>query len=182
LAEIPVDSAVFDRSKIWLNSVAKGEHMGLYSYQPYREVTPAMTAVGMLCRQYLGIDPKSPTMLEGKTYLLQNLPDDNIGRNNYYWYYATMALHNFNDADFDTWHRKTRKVLIDSQSTQGCSDGSWDPEQPSIDAWGQQGGRLMMTSLNALTLEVYYRYLPLFKADSFLPEKRGKVPPVKEEN
>jgi hypothetical protein len=31
--------------------------------------------------------------------------------------------------------------------------------------WGNQGGRLMMTSLSALTLEVYYRYLPLYKLD-----------------
>jgi hypothetical protein len=29
--------------------------------------------------------------------------------------------------------------------------------------WAAQGGRLMMTSLAALTLEVYYRYLPLYK-------------------
>ena len=27
------------------------------------------------------------------------------------------------------------------------------------------GGRLMVTSLSALTLEIYYRYLPLFKSD-----------------
>ena len=34
-----------------------------------------------------------------------------------------------------------------------------------LDRWGPQGGRLMMTSLAALTLEVYYRYLPLYKLD-----------------
>ena len=40
--------------------------------------------------------------------------------------------------------------------------GSWPPEK---DAWGKSGGRLMTTSLSTLTLEVYYRYLPLFKTD-----------------
>ena len=74
LANIPVDSAVFDRAQIWLNAVAKGTHMGLYSYRPYIEVTPTMTAVGMLCRQYMGVDPKSPSLLEGKAYLLENMP------------------------------------------------------------------------------------------------------------
>ncbi len=28
------------------------------------------------------------------------------------------------------------------------------------------GGRIMMTSLNLLTLEVYYRYLPLYYRDA----------------
>ena len=37
--------------------------------------------------------------------------------------------------------------------------------KPSKDAWGDAGGRVMMTSLAALTLEVYYRYLPLYKLD-----------------
>jgi len=46
-----------------------------------------------------------------------------------------------------------------------CSAGSWDPNKPTKDAWGEPGGRLMMTSLSCLTLEVYYRYLPLYKLD-----------------
>ena len=32
-----------------------------------------------------------------------------------------------------------------------------------MDAWGMKGGRLFQTALSALTLEVYYRYLPLYK-------------------
>ena len=44
--------------------------------------------------------------------------------------------------------------------------GSWDPHKPEPDAWGNQGGRLMVTSLSALTLEVYYRYLPIYGQDN----------------
>ena len=44
-----------------------------------------------------------------------------------------------------------------------CANGSWAPEK---DAWGRRGGRVMQTSLSCLTLEIYYRYLPLFKADA----------------
>jgi hypothetical protein len=58
-----------------------------------------------------------------------------------------------------------RKILIESQATKGCAAGSWDPELPVKDAWGAHGGRIMMTSLSCLTLEVYYRYLPLYKLD-----------------
>lgn len=46
--------------------------------------------------------------------------------------------------------------------------GSWDPERPTPDTWGQSGGRLMTTSFSTLTLEIYYRYLPLFKTDSYI--------------
>ena len=47
----------------------------------------------------------------------------------------------------------------------GCAAGSWDPAKPVDDPWGSQGGRLMVTSLSCLTLEVYYRYLPLYTLD-----------------
>jgi hypothetical protein len=178
LAGLPVDSAVLDNSQKWLHSVAKGEHLGLYSYQPYQQVTPTLTAVGMLCRQYLGVDPKSAEMREGKNALLENLPDSTVGRSTYYWYYATQAMHNFGPCDdWDTWNRKMRRVLIESQEkdTAGCATGSWDPAHPTADAWGQDGGRLMTTSLSALILEVYYRYLPLFQTDSFVPGRKNNM-------
>jgi hypothetical protein len=176
-AGLPVNSQVFDNAQKWLHSVAKGEHLGLYSYQPYWDVTPTMTAVGMLCRQYLGVDPKDPAMLEGKHCLLENLPDSKLLPNAYYWYYATLAMHNFADADFDAWNRTMRRVLIESQETHDCcAEGSWDPEKPTADMWGPQGGRLMVTALNCLTLEVYYRLLPLFfKADSLVPGPAGQM-------
>jgi hypothetical protein len=170
LAGLPVNSAVFDNAQRWLHSVAKGEHLGLYSYQPYQQVTPSMTAVGMLCRQYMGIDPKDPGLLEGKRSLLENLPDNQLSRDTYCWYYATQAMHNFADRDWDTWNRKMRRALIETQVKTGCATGSWDPEKPTADRWGQNGGRLMTTSFSVLCLEVYYRYLPLFKTDSLVPK------------
>lgn len=169
LAGLPVNSIVFDNGRRWLRSVAKGEHLGLYCYQPYQPVTPSMTAAGMLCQQYLGANPKDPGMLEGKRSLLENLPDNAIGRDTYYWYYATLAMHNFMDADWDAWNRKVRRVLIESQVKSGCGEGSWDPEKPTPDKWGVNGGRIMTTSLSTLMLEVPYRYSPLFKVESPVP-------------
>ena len=105
-------------------------------------------------------------MAEGRENLLENLPDNGEGRNTYYWYYATMAIFNFVGPEWDTWNRRMRRVLIESQEKQGCAMGSWDPENPSADEWGGQGGRLMTTCLSTLTLEVYYRYLPLFQINA----------------
>jgi hypothetical protein len=180
LAGLPVNSLVFDNTQKWLRSVAKGPHLGMFAYQPYREVTPPMTAVGMLCTQYLGIDRNAPPMIEGKQYLLENMPDDKLMRNTYYWYYATLTMHNFAGPEWDAWNRKMRRILILSQEKEGCATGSWNPLEPSLDVWGEQGGRLMTTSLNALTLEIYYRYLPIFRTDTQLPEAQPKPKENKE--
>lgn len=176
LAGIPVSTLVLERAKKWLAMVAAGRYSGLYCYQPSREADPTMTAVGMLCRQYMDLDPHEPSILEGKACLLQNPPDSTWRRDCYYWYYATLAMHNFADEDWDTWNRKMRRVLIESQEKAACAEGSWDPDRPIPDVWGQKGGRLMTTSFNALILEVYYRYLPLFRAADRPAEKEHGKP------
>jgi hypothetical protein len=59
-----------------------------------------------------------------------------------------------------------RRTLIESQVKDGCAAGSWDPQRPVRDSsHAESGGRIMTTSLATLTLEVYYRYLPLYKLD-----------------
>jgi hypothetical protein len=40
--------------------------------------------------------------------------------------------------------------------------GSWDPTAPIPDRWGPHAGRLYVTTLNLLSLEVQYRKLPLY--------------------
>jgi hypothetical protein len=111
----------------------------------------------------------------GVQYLMANQPEPQA-HNLYYWYYATQVMHNMADKDWDTWNRKMRTILVNTQSREGCASGSWDPDKPQRDAWGGAGGRLMMTSLSALTLEVYYRYLPLYKLDK--PEEIKAADPL----
>ena len=41
--------------------------------------------------------------------------------------------------------------------------GAGTPTSPCPIVWGQRAGRLFTTSLSILTLEVYYRYLPLYR-------------------
>jgi hypothetical protein len=175
MAGLAVDTQCLERAKKFLQSVSKGEHGGKLCYLPFDQPTPPMSAVGLLCKQYLGAPVDDPAMLEGKKYLLANPPDGNFLRNTYYWYYATQVMHNFLDSDWDTWNRKMRRILIESQARDGCAMGSWDPENPSPDMW-PQGGRVMITSLSALTLEVYYRYLPLYRIDGSSSPHGSKAP------
>jgi len=74
-------------------------------------------------------------------------------------------MHNVGGKEWDQWNQNMRKILVDSQvkDADACANGSWDPTR---DRWASRGGRVMMTSLAALTLEVHYRYLPAFKTDN----------------
>jgi len=67
------------------------EPQGTYGYTDYRSPTPAMTAVGALCRQYMGVNPRNPGLLSGVKKLRQN-PPGKTG-NIYYEYYATQVMH-----------------------------------------------------------------------------------------
>ena len=100
----------------------------------------------------------------GMGYLMNHLPDEGFS-NVYYWYYATQVMHNMSGYEWDKWNRKMRDLLVRTQvrNTDECANGSWAPEK---DEWGRRGGRIMQTALSALTLEIYYRYLPLFKAEA----------------
>ena len=83
----------------------------------------------------------------------------------YYDYYATQVMHHMGGDYWDFWNEGPkgkgsrtgmRDILIKRQGI----DGSWDP---ASDAHGSSGGRIMVTSLSLLTLEVYYRHLPLYQ-------------------
>jgi len=181
MAGLGVNSISLESPRRWLSSVAVGRRQGLFCYMPYQRESPSMTAVGQLCLQYMGSAPDDAALLEGKEYLMTNLPDGNLQRDIYYWYYATLVLHNYLDQDWDKWNRIMRRTLVNTQVPEGCGTGSWDPDQPTLDRWGSQGGRLYMTSLSVLTLEVYYRYMPLFRLNGPPPTLQSpekKSPPA----
>ncbi len=52
-----------------------------------------------------------------------------------------------------------REFLIRSQSQSGHEAGSWYFE----DTFAQEGGRLYTTAMSCMTLEVYYRFSPLYQ-------------------
>jgi hypothetical protein len=122
-----------------------------------------MTAVALLCRQYMeNWGPANPQMQKAiANYIDKNRPPI---QDCYYYYYATQVMHHFGGSDWKKWNDVMREYLIQKQVTaKGTNEGSWDP---AGDPWGAHGGRLMVTSLNLLTLEVYYRYLPLYYRDA----------------
>lgn len=150
----------FAKGTKFLNSVSTSDGSG-YGYMDTNP-SPTMTAVGLLCRLYLGTGPRNSGIIGGIHHLKQVPPG--AVNNIYYYYYATQVFYHFGGPEWEAWNPKMRDLLIAKQ------DKGLDPKKPHLkgswspagDAHGGAGGRLMTTSLSLLTLEVYYRYLPLY--------------------
>ena len=157
-AGLDVPEEGFDIARRWLQLVASSPEEGLYAYQPDDEPSPAMTAEGMFVAQLLGATSAEASMQASADYLLANPPDWDVDANTYYWYYATLALFQHQGEAWRRWNEAVKDELLAHQSTSGAATGSWAPD----DQWAHVGGRVYQTAICTLTLEVYYRYLPLY--------------------
>jgi len=160
IAGLQVPGTGFSGALAWVDKVTKpGAFPGLVAYQEDRSPTHTMTAVGMLCRQFIGAQHDDPNLIGGASFLLQALPaweDCNF----YYWYYGTLVMFQMGGDYWKSWNANMRDMLVERQRKGPESiDGSWDPDG----AWCGQGGRVFSTAMGCLCLEVYYRYLPMYK-------------------
>ncbi len=160
---IGVPTNVLKGCKRYLDLAATDRTRTTYSYQPGRGLSPVMTAEALLGRQILGWERNYPPLVKGASQIAEHL-ETSDQRNIYYWYYATQLLHNMKNKDWEKWNLRVRELLIGMQIKDGtCANGSWDPNFPAVNIWGLRAGRLFTTSLSVLTLEVYYRYLPMYR-------------------
>jgi hypothetical protein len=168
---IPDDASVRRGTLNWLEKVAAGQAKGLARYQPWDPVTPTMTAEAWVCRQFLGDGGPGPASVEAAEFLLRN-QSDRGPTNVYYWYYATLALYQYGGESWSRWNAMIRDRIVGLQRTSGHPTGSWDPDES---LYGSKGGRIYCTTLAAMTLEVYYRYLRLYDEPS-LPLEPSATP------
>ncbi|TWT48917.1 prenyltransferase/squalene oxidase repeat-containing protein [Botrimarina hoheduenensis] len=165
MAGLEVPSEVFEQVTEFLDNDVSRAEGSQYVYERSivfnPEQPPAMTAVGLLCRQYLGW-PKDFVPLRQGVDLLLNHPPEWIDRRRdiYYWYYATQVCRHIGGDTWNEWNGVIREVLPDHQVKSGSEEGSWSPVG---DRWGSTGGRLYQTCLSIYVLEVYYRHLPLYR-------------------
>ncbi len=164
LAGLKVSPEVFKGATRYLDKAATDPQRISYGYQPGQPNSPVMSAEALLVRQYLGWPRDSKELSNGVKLVSAHLLKDEE-RNIYYWYYATQLLHNMQNTAWKEWNPKIRNGLVSIQVVgTGCDRGSWDPNKPVADRWGREVGRHYTTAMSLLTLEVYYRYLPLYKA------------------
>ena len=176
-ANLNVPSETMDMIKTWVGHARDPEAGHLYRYNPFapdnirqgsgRTSSKTMTSVGLLMQLYLGGKKADDASVNGARYLLDNLPSSEITRNGsmrdtYYWYYATQFMFHMGGEYWKKWNDQLHPMLIQTQVQEGDLTGSWDPRLPVPDRWGPHAGRIYITTMNLLSLEVTYRHLPLY--------------------
>ncbi len=138
-----------------------------FKYQPGHAVSYNNTAIGILAHLFTGTKPDqvagaaawllathSPTWSAdyGKGVLGIPFPM-------YFTYYATLDMFQIGGDLWQRWNTALKAMLLPNQRRDGDFDGSWDP----LSQHEKMAGRAYTTALGALSLEIYYRYLPMYR-------------------
>jgi len=178
IAGIEVDRRCLAGVRVLLDTSQSVEDADTYVYNPYapdtpeqragRRSSPTMTAVGLLMRLHTGYARDDPRFVGAATKLAAELPSNGSRgrptRDCYLWYYVSQVLFHVGGEAWDRWYGRLYEILVASQETVGDRAGSWNPGGEVPDRWGAFGGRIYVTALNLLTLEVTYRHLPIDQA------------------
>jgi len=191
LAGLKVDTQAFDGAMNWLNvgqDLPKGVNEAPSDYEggmmayggtklALEGKSQSMTAAAAMMRLFLGQKTDHPGIL-GPCNLMKR--EKNVGGGPiwvpctdpyppacpgkgidfYYWYYGTFAMFQMGGEHWKIWNEHLKGTVLPLQCKNGELDGSWDPI-----GGGRipDGGRVFSTALAVLCLEVYYRYLPLYR-------------------
>ncbi|MCA9190677.1 MAG: hypothetical protein KDB03_02905 [Planctomycetales bacterium] len=130
----------------------------LKTYYGYRKPdrSPTCTAIGLLIRLFRDWSHTDPRILEGAEFLHDTGP---AVSDVYFNYYTTLFLFHIGGPLWESWNPRVRDFLVNTQATAGHESGSWYFDNP----FGREGGRLYTTAMAAMTLEVYYRFSPLYQ-------------------
>jgi hypothetical protein len=172
LAGLKTQPETYDSVRKWLDRAQDGSR---YLYNPTQPNTqyptdqrrPTMTSVGLLMRLYLGWDRTRAEFKEGADHILDYPAaygtSSDPKRDTYYWYYATQVMFHMGDKYWEEWRNTLHPLLVNSQIKEGRLAGSWHPNDNVPDRWGPHGGRIYVTTMNLLSLEVRYRHLPIYE-------------------
>lgn len=121
--------------------------------------SPRATLAACLCLANLG-EPEERLAPAVKSALARYGPAtaDQENSDVLFNYLATMAAFQGGADIFPSWNASMRDPIVGAQRKEDSARGSWDPSGE----W-RDGGRVLATVLNCLCLEVYYRYLPVYK-------------------
>ena len=76
----------------------------------------------------------------------------------YFIYYASQVLHHLGGTRLGKVESAVREYLIETHVLEGHETGSWYISE----AHSSAGGRLYTTTMAIMSLEVYYRYMPIY--------------------
>ena len=167
VAGLKVDGAGFQGAAAYLDKAHQPDGKGKYTLVG-KKTTSTTTAIAMVGRMFLGVPNTDDRLRKGADLLITGKWLPNTGRwtggwHWYYWYYGTLASFQMGGRHWSAWNGALKKILLESQRKGGDEDGSWNPGSSGSHTGARAGGRVWSTAVGALCLEVYYRYLPMYK-------------------
>jgi hypothetical protein len=145
-------------------------------------VTTLNTAVGLAVDLHLGDSLQQERLRGAADHLLAHSPEvrmnevdaqlapdaaantANPRRDTYYWYYGSEAMHRLGGNDWQSWSTGFYPHLVETQVRTGPLAGSWDPRSATSSYGTDCAGRLYVTAMNLLSLEIQQRQQPLTAA------------------
>ncbi len=141
-----------------------GEGNRMFAYAPTdpgrpNSGRPSNTAMAVLSLQLLGAGGEREVRDALSAIQNENISWGSSGSMGgwplYTWYYFTQAVFHQGGSPWERWNRQFSDALVNAQN----EDGSWTPFSERESAYGPVYG----TTFSALTLMVYYRFLPTFQ-------------------
>ena len=157
LAGLEAPSPTIDGVRRFLDRV-QSLNGAAYGYRS-PSAKPCTSAIGLLCRMYTGWGPEQEPLNRGLTALAKPGPAPQAIYHNFY---LAQALVQFDHPVWPRWNIKNRDQIVAQQVRIAHEAGSWF----FADHDTAPGGRLAHTALAILTLEVYYRLLPIYRQEA----------------
>ena len=163
LEEAMKKGVTFLENQAYAVTTFQGNKEGRFGYCDPGKGSGGMQGAGTLCLELLGAWQSSQARSLVNGYLSRMKPDwDQGGQHaSYEWYYCTQAIFHGGKKDFQRWWSTFVPMLVKHQQ----ADGHW--VEPTTKPGGDQGYTpYLATALNALTLQVPYRYRPMYKVNA----------------
>lgn len=173
-AEVPGLHEAMEKSAQGLMS-AQSPETGRFGYSARGVGSDGVTAVGVLCLQLMGYGKDKAVRMglnamNGFDCNWQNPPNWPM----YAWYYITQAKFHDGGQGWSSWNNRFAPEITKNQN----EDGSWTSAGANLKEGGHgqetNQGPVYSTTLAALTLQVYYRFLPTYKPIEVEKEEENK--------
>lgn len=164
MAGIEFPNSVYSKTMKYLDEARTKQ--GEYTYEPGHALASShgTTAIGLLCRLYMGWPQDHEEFKSGLDYITKKgfNPKDI-----YYNYYASQFLFQAGgpqNPDWKKWNPQIRDSLINTQDSDDKRNrqGSWFIEGDKFHNGATFGGRLYHTAMATMILQTYYRYPRFF--------------------
>jgi hypothetical protein len=159
-AGVDVNPATRAGVMAWIDKMTE-QRTNRVGYNRRGRGSAGVQAAALNCLLLLGERRSHPVIRAGRRFLATNTPrfvpgEKSVGNppDILYWYLGTLAAKNVSQETFRVWRKDLIGVLVPNQQREGHARGSWFPPG----RWGTVGGRVMVTALAVLSLEVAESY------------------------